>query len=203
MAKENSEGFDRVVAFLSKVVPGIQALTLSMWERKGMLEFRCFQQVVGTSQAPWRFQAENMSDGTLRAFGVLTALFQSSMGKRRRESRSWGLMSQRWPCIPGQPACSAMAAKRRRRLTQISVTSHSPDLLDDKDIGDESILAVVTGTARQGWAPLDEAGRSAIRDRLYTVGELLRLNRIRDLMKRCLGIRLPPYQLELFADYKP
>jgi hypothetical protein len=36
----------------------------------------------------WRFMAENMSDGTLRALGVLTALFQSrtQMG---RESRWW------------------------------------------------------------------------------------------------------------------
>ena len=42
----------------------------------------------------------------------------------------------------------------------------------------ESILAVVAeeGTTKIG--PVDEAGRSVLRDRLYTVGELLRLNQL-------------------------
>ncbi len=62
--------------------------------------------------------------------------------------------------------------------TQIIVTSHSPDLLDDANIDTDSILAVVAeeGTTRIG--PLDETGRSALRDHLYTAGELLRLNQL-------------------------
>lgn len=45
-------------------------------------------------------------------------------------------------------------------------------------ISDNWILPVVAeqGVTRIG--PLDEAGRSAIRDRLYTPGELLRLNHL-------------------------
>jgi|GEM_PF-5789266 len=31
---------------------------------------------------PWRFWAQNMSDGTLRALGILTALFQGSNNHR-------------------------------------------------------------------------------------------------------------------------
>jgi hypothetical protein len=50
-------------------------------------------------------------------------------------------------------------------------------------------------------APLDEAGRTAIRDRLYTTGELLRLNQIEPDEEAVA--KIPPYQLDLFADYKP
>ena len=41
---------------------------------KATLEFR--QEVAGSTD-PWRFLAANMSDGTLRALGILAALFQS------------------------------------------------------------------------------------------------------------------------------
>jgi hypothetical protein len=87
------------------------------------------------------------------------------------------------------------------KTTQIAVTSHSPDLLDDKDIPDEGILAVVNKSGETQIAPLDEAGRSAIRDRLYTAGELLRLNQIEPDEEAVA--KLLPSQLELFADYKP
>ena len=50
-------------------------------------------------------------------------------------------------------------------------------------------------------APLDEAGRSAIKDRLYTAGELLRLNQIEPDEEAVAKIL--PYQLDLFADYRP
>ena len=62
--------------------------------------------------------------------------------------------------------------------TQIIITSHSPDLLDDKDLAVESILAVEARNGTTTIAGVDEAGRSAVRDRLYTAGELLRLNQL-------------------------
>ena len=62
--------------------------------------------------------------------------------------------------------------------TQIIITSHSPDLLDDKDLDPESILAVEASGGTTAIARVDEAGRSALRDRLYTTGELLRLDQL-------------------------
>jgi hypothetical protein len=64
------------------------------------------------------------------------------------------------------------------RHTQVLVTSHSPDLLDSDQIKTESILAVVAEAGVTRIGPLDEAGRSALRDHLYTAGELLRLNQL-------------------------
>jgi hypothetical protein len=64
------------------------------------------------------------------------------------------------------------------RRTQLLVTSHSPDLLDDKDVDVDSILAVSLdeGTTRIG--PLDDAGKAALKQHLYTAGDLLRRNEL-------------------------
>jgi hypothetical protein len=77
------------------------------------------------------------------------------------------------------------------------VTSHSPDLLDDKELDPDLLLAVVTegGTSKIG--PLDAAGRSVLRDRLYTPGELLRLNQ---LAPDPAALAAQASQLRLFDD---
>ena len=81
MTREGANARTRVVESLSKVVPGITDVTVKHVGKKETLEFR---QRVGSNETPWRFLAENMSDGTLRALGVLTALFQSPNGGERR-----------------------------------------------------------------------------------------------------------------------
>ena len=81
MAKESNAAFMRIVEFLSKVVPGVEGFAVRHIGKKETLEFR---QKMGASKDPWRFMAENMSDGTLRALGVLTALFQSLNGSAVR-----------------------------------------------------------------------------------------------------------------------
>jgi hypothetical protein len=64
------------------------------------------------------------------------------------------------------------------RTTQVLVTSHSPELLDDEAIAAESILAVVAEQGLTRIGPLDDFGASALRDHLCTPGELLRLNQL-------------------------
>ena len=62
---------------------------------------------------------------------------------------------------------------------QVIVTSHSPDLLDGKHITADQILALSAehGSTRIG--PIDAVGRDALKKRLYTAGELLRLGELR------------------------
>jgi hypothetical protein len=62
----------------------------------------------------------------------------------------------------------------------VIVSTHSPDLLDSDDVDADSILAVQMGEdgATQIGA-LDEAGRSVLRDRLYSPGELMRINHLK------------------------
>jgi predicted ATPase len=195
---ENEEGsvHERVVRFLSKVVPGIQGVDVKHVGKKETLEFR---QLVGTSRDPWRFMAENMSDGTLRALGVLTALFQSSNGGAKRVPFV-GIEEPEAAVYPGAAGILRDGLRAASRVTQTAVTSHSPDLLDDKEIIDASILAVLNRNGETMIGPLDNAGRSAIRDRLYTAGELLRLNQLEPDISSLDN--LPPNQLELFSEYQ-
>ena len=46
------------------------------------------------------------------------------------------------------------------------------------DIADPSILAVRSEQGESGIGPLDHMGRSALQGRLYTVGELLRMDQL-------------------------
>lgn len=164
----------RIEEYLSKVVPGVSAVEV---KHIGPMETLEFRQKVGANESPWRFFASNMSDGTLRAVGILAALFQSSNGQTQRVP----LVGIEEPEIALHPAAAGVLRDCLRdasQTSQVIVTSHSPDLLDDKEILDDSIIPVISeqGVTRIG--PLDEAGRTAIRDRLYTAGELLRMNQL-------------------------
>jgi len=197
MAKESKESHERVIRFLSLVVPGIQDVDVVHLGKKQTLEFR---QLVGTNQSPWRFLAENMSDGTLRALGILTALFQGANGSSRKVPFV-GIEEPEAAVHPGAAGVLRDALLHASHSTQVVVTSHSPDLLDDKEIGESSILAVVSRNGETRIGPLDEAGRSAIRDRLYTPGELLRLDQIEP--DYTILDSIPPEQLDLLAKYSP
>jgi len=193
MARERPAAHKQVVDFLSKVVPGVQGVTVKHLGKKETLEFR---QVVGTNEAPWRFPAENMSDGTLRALGILTALYQSFDSSGRRVPFI-GIEEPEVAVHPGAAGILRDALQAAAATVQIVVTSHSPDLLDDKSIQDDWILGVANDKGETRIGPIDQAGRSAIRDRLFTAGELLRLNQLTPDTRQIEQI--PPTQLKLFG----
>ena len=58
------------------------------------------------------------------------------------------------------------------------VTSHSADLLDRDTIPVESILAVEANQGETRIGHLDETGRTACREGLFTAGELLRIDQL-------------------------
>ncbi len=139
MEKENIESHKMVLEFLSKVVPGVKGVEVMHMGKKETLEFR---QIVGTNKTPWRFPAENMSDGTLRALGVLTALYQS-FGEGERRVPFVGIEEPEVAVHPGAAGVLRDALITGSKNVQVAVTSHSPDLLDDKSILDEWIQGVV------------------------------------------------------------
>lgn len=175
LERESPKVKERIEEYLSKVVPGVSGIETRSVGPKETIEFR---QQVGANQHPWRFFAANMSDGTLRALGILVALFQSGNGAVHRVP----LVGIEEPEVALHPAAAEVLRDSLRdasQATQVIVTSHSPDLLDDSDIPDDWIMPVVAEQGESIIAPLDEAGRTAIRDKLYTPGELLRLDQLR------------------------
>lgn len=164
----------RIVELLGRVVPGITSVSHKPQGKKETLEFR---QVVAGSKDAWRFDAENMSDGTLRALGVLVALFQSPAAESHRVPLV-GIEEPETALHPGAAAVLRSALLEASQHTQVIVTSHSPDLLDDKAITGDMLLSVTGHLGNTIVGRVDPVSRDAIRDHLFTAGELLRLNQL-------------------------
>ena len=169
---ERQETKARILEYLKRVVPGIDDVCA---KRIGHMETIEFMQAVEGAERPWRFPANNMSDGTLRALAILVALFQGSDEARVR------LVGVEEPETALHPAaarvlrdCILEASER----VQVIVTSHSADLLDDQTIGEEMIRAVVSEANRTAVGRVSEATRSTLRDHLFTAGELLRISQL-------------------------
>jgi predicted ATPase len=193
ISKNNKPNMDLIREYLSKVVPSVHDVERKAVGPRESLEFR--QDVAG-SKHPWRFLAAYMSDGTLRALGVLVALFQTGDGT------DVPLVGIEEPEVALHPAAVGVlldALRHASQRTQVLVTSHSADLLDNEEIETDQVLAVVAEGNITRIAPLDEASRKVLRERLYTAGELLRLNQLTPeagLFDTSLG----GAQLELFES---
>lgn len=162
----------RLRAFLNQVVPGITDVRHKMLGHKETVEF--LQGVKGAKN-PWRFASVSMSDGTLRALAILASLFQT------RPNAAVPLVAIEEPetaLHPGAVNVLRDALREASERTQVIVTSHSPDLLDDRNIDAGSIYAVANELGTSSIGPIDDESRSALRDGLYTAGELLRMNQL-------------------------
>jgi predicted ATPase len=164
---------ERVQAYLATIVPGITDVERVALGPSETLQFK--QKVVGSSH-PWKFYASSMSDGTLRALGTLVAVTQ--LAERRSTVTLVGIEEPETALHPAAARALIDALREAAVHTQILVTSHSPDLLDQVRLESESLLAVVSQEGTTRVAPLDEASLRAIKEHLYTPGELLRLDQL-------------------------
>lgn len=155
--------------YLTRIVPGLAGVQRQPLETYETLEFR--QDVEGSRA--WRFPSASMSDGTLRALGILVALFQGESSPEGHP-RLVGIEEPELALHPGASGLLLDALREASVSRQVIVTSHSPDLLDDKRIRGDQIIAVtaVDGTTRLG--QLDASGKRVLQERLSTPGELLR-----------------------------
>lgn len=172
--------------YLALVVPGVHSVDVEKFGPKETLEFR--QDVAGDKH-PWRFLANNMSDGTLRVLGILVALFQGDDDAQKRVP----LVGIEEPEIALHPAAAGVlldALRDAAHKRQVIITSHSPDLLDNKDLDVDSILAVEAQNGNTIITGVDDASRSVVHDRLFTTGELLRLDQLQpDLISAEAAVR--------------
>jgi predicted ATPase len=182
----------RIEEYLSSIVPGVSSVDVKDVPPKATLEFR--QEVAGSTD-PWRFFAGNMSDGTLRALGILVALFQS-LDSAATSAPLVGIEEPEVALHPAAVGALLDALREASQSTQVIVTTHSPDLLDSADIEAELLLAVHAEKGTTQIAPVDEASREAVHNGLYTPGELLRLDQLRPDLK-LFGLK-SPRQLDLF-----
>ncbi len=166
---------DLVAEYLSRIVRGVSSVEPKTLGSQETIEFR--QTVRGQSH-PWRFYAASMSDGTLRAFGILLAIFQAASNQQRAAPLLIGLEEPEMALHPAAAGILLSALREGSRYCQILVTSHSADLLDNPDIPTDALLAVEAEDGLTRIGPVDAAGREVLRDKLFTVGELLRQNQL-------------------------
>jgi predicted ATPase len=163
----------KLVAYLGRVVPGVVDVDHKSLGHRETVEFR---QLVQGAKEPWRFLAQNMSDGTMRALGVLVALQQVGNGHRVPVV---GIEEPETALHPAAVGVLLDALRTAATQTQVSASTHSADLLDDKEIPDDAVLAVSAEHNETRIGPVDSQCRKALKAQLYTVGDLLRLNQLR------------------------
>lgn len=196
----NGSGKSNFLDALRLVADGVASpLDHAIRERGGIDDVRRrstgHPQRVKGSEHPWKFFAGSMSDGTLRALGVLVALGQAS--DERNPVRLIGIEEPESAIHPAATTVLLEALLDAASQTQVIVTSHSPDLLESREISDEQIVAVAAEEGVTVLGPLTDVGRSALREHLYSPGELLRMSQ---LEPREEARALDPGQLELFRE---
>jgi len=195
LRSEDAGKVKRIERYLEAVVPGIVAVEPRQLGPKETLLFR--QTVVGDKN-PWQFMASSMSDGTLRVLGVLVASLQAN-GKQRATIPLVGIEEPELAVHPGATTVLLDALREASLRTQILLTTHSPDLLDNESVTPDMILSVTSQLGVTRIAEVDDATRTSIRKRLYTAGELLRLGQIEPDSK---ALNRVPKQINLFGPPK-
>lgn len=130
------------------------------------------------------FTAQNMSDGTLRALGVLVALFQCADQPPERTISLVGIEEPEATVHPAAAGVLFDALHEAAHFVQVVATTHSAELLNIKHLDPDSLLVVDAIEGETIIGPADEVSLSAIRDRMFMAGELLEMNQLKPNPKR-------------------
>ncbi|MBM3325904.1 MAG: chromosome segregation protein SMC [Calditrichaeota bacterium] len=161
--------YERICRLLTHVVNDIKEIS---YKSIGKYETIIFKQDVG-SRYPWEFDALSMSDGTLRVLGILLALYQT--GKH-------SLIAIEEPEATVHPAVTELLVqvlKSASENKQIILTTHSPEILDYKEISEDDIRMVESEKNNTIIAPLAESNKCAVRAKLCSLGDLHRIGELK------------------------
>ena len=165
MKKRSPTDWEELCELLACTVPGLDSVHARRRNGELTLEF-----LLNLAEGTARFDAFDMSDGTLRALGILVAAYQ-------RPAPSLMVIEEPEASIhPGALGVILDVLRDARRSSQIVVTTHSPDILDAKWIKDRHLRLVSweKGVSRiDGMAP---SVKRAMAEQLFSAGELLRSN---------------------------
>ena len=162
--------YQRVVQTVSSMVPSIRNVDVTTRQRGRELTFAFSESFVGHRDVS--FRAAGMSDGTLHALGILLAAYQEN------PPTLIALEEPEAAVHPGAAAVLAEALQEAGLRTQVLLTTHSPDLITRFDV--DALRAVERNPSGVTViAPVAESQREAIRRRLFTAGELHRIEGLR------------------------
>ncbi|HEX6898266.1 MAG TPA: AAA family ATPase [Thermoanaerobaculia bacterium] len=181
------ESHSKIERLLSQVVDGIQKVTAREVNQHLFVDF---QKDIGLDRTSHQFAAD-MSDGTLRILGLLLAVYQL------KRPTVLAFEEPEATIHPGAAELVTQVLMDAAQDRQVLITTHSPDVLDSKDLRDEQIRVVTMERGRTIIAPLAQSSRQAIREHLYTPGELLRIG---ELWQDVEAAKAASERLDLFPE---
>jgi len=164
---------ERIENFLRGVLPELRGLETSQVD--GLETLRLVLDVGGKEE---RFPLAGTSDGTVQALAVLVALFTPARSGASQVTLV-GLEEPEKAIHPAATGVLADALREASERVQVLVTTHSPDLLEHDAITVGDVVAVTATGGESALGTPDAFARSALADRLSTLGELLRLRQLR------------------------
>lgn len=155
---------ERIGQILEGITPNTKRVRTKKHGKKLSLEFT---QEWGPKKR-LRFEAFNMSDGTLRALGILTAVYQ-------RPAPSVMVIEEPEATIhPGALGAILDLLRYASRKLQIVVTTHSPEVLDAKWIEARHLRVVTWYEGATRVTNVSDSAKQALQTHLMGAGELLR-----------------------------
>lgn len=168
-------------AKLDRVIEYIRAIgvPISSIEHKQAGSLETFQVVQERAEDERKvsFEAIALSDGTIRALGILVSLV--SVGPEGTIGPSLiGIEEPETALHPAAAGALMDALTEGSEDAQILVTCHSPDLLEHSEVRPEMIRAVVLDDGSTRVGPLAPSKTALLQEHLTTAGELLRLDQL-------------------------
>ena len=125
------------------------------------------------------FNAAQLSDGTLRLLGILTALYQSPPPS---------LVAIEEPELTVHPRAAAVLTDElvdAAHRTQVVVTTHSPDIVSRMPSGSLRVVEATGQGTKVGQVSADQV--HAINEQLFSAGDLIRIQGLRRELKAPAG----------------
>lgn len=170
---------DRVSQYLGVIVPGI--VEVGPTDPAADYIAARINFATGGKTEPHVFRAESMSEGTIRAIGLLTALFQPNARD------GWiPLIAVEEPELALHPlAAGALydALTEASEHVQILATTQSAELFDRKEADLSAIRMVAAEHGVTVIGEVDPVSRSIVADGLATTAELLRSDQLRPVVE--------------------
>lgn len=178
-----------VCEFLGRVVPGMREVERIASGTQETLQFK--QDVGDPKKQPLTFLPTNVSDGTLRVLGILLAIYQ------RSHPPVLGIEEPESTVHPAAAEVLFDAIRHGTHWSQILITTHSPDLIEHKDIALKNLRAVEMKDGETVITELDDVSKEAVRQHLCTPGDLLRNGALQPSLPKYKAIPSDP---DLFSQ---
>ncbi|MGH8479837.1 MAG: AAA family ATPase [Gammaproteobacteria bacterium] len=165
--ERQSEGdFQRIWDILATIVPNTKRVQVKKHGKNLSLEFT---QEWGEKKR-LKFEGFSMSEGTLRAIGLIAAVFQRPVPSLIAVEEPEATIH------PGALESVLDLLRHASKHMQVVVTTHSPELLDAKWITDQHLRIVEWMEGATRVVSVSDSARQALHEHLMGAGELLRSN---------------------------